>query len=203
MKLNQLICLLLSAGISANVYAAKPEPQPQDVNIINTPNVTVTNPQTSVTVNNDSANPVPVTVQGGITVSRVPQFVGFSDTTVNGGVGWPAVNAACSSKFGAGTRICISTEIYISGGPTLPMASDLVYGWVIEDISLGGFGELAGADSICSGFTQSLDGAGTWNYVINSDTGELKTLNNDGAVTETRTSLPGSCASSFHVTCCQ
>jgi len=70
MKAKHLLILMLTAGISANAYTApsKPPPEPQDVNVMNTPNVTVTNPQTSVTVNNEQGNPVPVS--GTVTVDN-------------------------------------------------------------------------------------------------------------------------------------
>lgn len=61
MRIFHAIFILAASGLVANVNAAKPN---QDVNVVNIPDVTVTNPQTSVTVDNDSANPVPVTVEG-------------------------------------------------------------------------------------------------------------------------------------------
>lgn len=63
------IKLILTASLlsflmlaTPNTWAATPA---KDVNVINTPTVTVTNPQTSVTVDNVANNPVPVTIQGG------------------------------------------------------------------------------------------------------------------------------------------
>ena len=50
MRINYLLILLLAAGFASNVFAEKPK----DMNVVNTPNVTVTNPQTSVTVDNET-----------------------------------------------------------------------------------------------------------------------------------------------------
>ena len=90
MKVSKIIiALLLTAGISA-AYAAKPPPQAQEVIVINDDTqsvpVTVQNPQTSVTV--DNTTPIPVDVQGGITINATElQFVGFSNDVVLGDVG--------------------------------------------------------------------------------------------------------------------
>ena len=88
MRTNKLVFALIIAGFSANTFAAKPPPSgPQDVNVVNTPNVTVTNPLTSVTVDNSLGNPVPVTVQNQSSGTSGPQFVGFTTTTFDGGQG--------------------------------------------------------------------------------------------------------------------
>lgn len=60
--MNTLKLMLFSTIFIGVAYAA-PEKPPQDVNVVNTPNVTIANPQTSVTVDNDSTSPVPVTVE--------------------------------------------------------------------------------------------------------------------------------------------
>lgn len=105
------IALSMTFGLAATTTAAAP-PTPS-VNIANTPlPVTVQNPQTSVTVDNTSANPLPVTVQGGITVQAEPQFVGFSDDTVQGNVGLAGMHAACRDTFGAGARMCLDIEVF-------------------------------------------------------------------------------------------
>ena len=83
MKACQIISLILAVGFIANISAApnpKPPPDPQDVNVVNTPSVTVTNPQTSVTVDNTAGNPVPVTVQNQSNGSPESQFIGFTTT---------------------------------------------------------------------------------------------------------------------------
>ena len=64
MPSKHLITLFLFFWIASNADAAPSAKPPQDVNVVNTPNVTVTNPQTSVTVDNTS--PIPVSVQGDI-----------------------------------------------------------------------------------------------------------------------------------------
>ena len=181
MKAKHLVTLILTAGITANVYAApnpKPPPPPQDVKVINT-----------------TSEPVPVTVQN---PNGERRFVGFSDTTVNGGSGWPAVNAACTSKFGSGARICTGSEIYMNSGPSLPMASDTVYGWVLPEqgVSANRFYN----QGPCGAFKSTSAGQSA-TYIINSDTGELKVASSVSI--EDRIALPGSCASSFAVTCCQ
>jgi len=66
MRINYLLILLLAAGFASNVLAEKPK----DVNVVNNPNVTVTNPQTSVTVDNEAGNPVPVTVHNQASLRR-------------------------------------------------------------------------------------------------------------------------------------
>jgi hypothetical protein len=142
---------------------------------------------------NDETNPVPVTVQN---PNGERQFVGFSDVTVNGGSGWPAVNAACTSKFGTGARICLDSEIYMNGGPSLPMALETVYGLVAPKLPY-----IDGGSNTCFDFKLA-SAISDVTHVINSDTGELKTAS-PGATIEDRFRLPGSCASSYPVTCCQ
>ena len=82
MRMNYFLILLLATGFASNVFAGTSK----DVNVVNTPNVTVTNPQTSVTVDNEAGNPVPVTVQNQ-TSSSLVQLVGFTSTTHNGSLG--------------------------------------------------------------------------------------------------------------------
>ena len=91
MKAKHIIALILTTGISANVYAA-PDKGPQDVNVVN-----------------DATNPVPVTVQN--PMGEV-QFVGFSDDTVQGGVGIIGMHTACRNKFGLGARMCRTIEVF-------------------------------------------------------------------------------------------
>lgn len=76
--LTNLIFLL--SVISIDAYAAKPV---QDVNVINTPTVTIANPQTSVTVDNTVANPVPVTVENSVTITNPQTSVTVDNNSVN------------------------------------------------------------------------------------------------------------------------
>lgn len=130
MKTNILVLALIAVGFAANAFAAKPPPQPeppQDVTVINDDTqsipVTVQNPQTSVTVDNTSGNPVPIT--GSVTVdnaSPIPvnvqnlpsgpsqgQFVGFSTATFNGGQGMVTYTNACQQDYPA-SWMCTSKE---------------------------------------------------------------------------------------------
>jgi hypothetical protein len=113
--------LILAAS---NSWAAPPA---KDVNVINTPAVTVTNPQTSVTVDNSAGNPVPVTIQGGVSVAPNPQFVGFSSDSVEGNVGLVGMHGACALTYGAGARMCIDVEVFKT--PNL-QASSVPSGWI-------------------------------------------------------------------------
>lgn len=178
MKAIQIISLVLVIGFTSNISAApapKPPPGPTDVNVVN-----------------DTSNPVPVIVQN---PSGERQFVGFSDVTVNGGAGWPAVNAACTSKFGNGARVCAAYEIYNNGGPVIPMSPVSTKGWVINsplnktDFRVG---------DTCSAFKYSDPDHHGW--VIDSDTGEIKYTTFS---TENRFFTIGSCQSDFPVACCQ
>jgi hypothetical protein len=112
MKACQIISLILAVGFIANISAApdpKPPPDPQDVNVVNTPSVTVTNPQTSVTVDNTDGNPVPVTVQNQSNGSPASQFVGFTTTTFDGGQGIITYTNACQQEY-PGSWMCSSEE---------------------------------------------------------------------------------------------
>lgn len=108
MKSKHIVALILTAGITANVYAA-PDKLPQDVNVVNTPNVTVTNPQTSVTVDNAAGNPGPVTVQNQSSGCPETQFVGFTKSTFNGGQGVVTYANACRQDY-PGSWMCTSEE---------------------------------------------------------------------------------------------
>ena len=110
MRTNKLVLALIIAVFAANTYAAKPPPPgPQDVNVVNTPNVTVTNPQTSVTIDNGSGNPVPVNVQNQIGTSTQSQFVGFTTAPFNGGQGVVTYTNACQQDY-PGSWMCTSKE---------------------------------------------------------------------------------------------
>ena len=76
--------------------------------MVNTPNVTVTNPQTSVTVDNEAGNPVPVTVQNQ-TSSSLVQLVGFTSTTHNGSLGLFEFARLCQLEF-PNSRMCTTQE---------------------------------------------------------------------------------------------
>jgi len=127
MNTKYLVALILVAGITANVYAVpdKPPPEPQDVNVVNTPNVTVTNPQTSVTVDNAAGNPVPVTVQNQSSGCSESQFVGFTTDTFNGGQGVVTYTNSCQVDY-PGSHMCTSEEFLNSS--SYPATSG--YAWI-------------------------------------------------------------------------
>ena len=104
MRTHCLLILLLATGFASSVFAEKTK----DVNVVNTPDVTVTNPQTSVPVDNETGNPVPVTVQN--QASSAPlQLVGFTRTTHNGGLGLFEFARLCQLEF-PDSRMCTTEE---------------------------------------------------------------------------------------------
>jgi len=119
------IILPLLILATSNTWAAPPA---KDVNVVNTPTVTVTNPQTSVTVDNAAINPVPVTIQGGVSVAPDPQFVGFSSDSVQGNVGLAGMHGACALTYGAGARMCIDVEVFKT--PNLQPVPSVPSGWI-------------------------------------------------------------------------
>jgi hypothetical protein len=124
MKRKHFLALLLTAGIAVANAAPPPKP-PQDVNVVNTPNVTVKNPQTSVTVDNTA--PIPVSVQDGITIQSEPRFVGFSTDSVQGDAGLVGMHGACATTYGEGARMCLDIEVIKTPNPQ-PTPS--VAGWI-------------------------------------------------------------------------
>jgi hypothetical protein len=121
------IALSVTLGLATATTVA--EPPTASVNISNTPlPVTVQNPQTSVTVDNESSNPVPVTVQGDVMVQTEPRFVGFSDDRVQGDVGLVGMHTACRNKYGGGARMCLDIEVFKT--PDLQPNPSNAIGWV-------------------------------------------------------------------------
>ena len=133
MKINHLaIFMIATFGITANVSAARPG---VPVKIINSPTVTVANPQTSVTVDNVANNPVPVTIQGGVSVAPPPQFAGFSSNSVQGNVGLVGMHGECAITYGAGALMCLDIEVFKT--PNLQPVPSVLSGWI--QTSFGGF----------------------------------------------------------------
>lgn len=94
-----LSTLPLFIQISVNAYAA-----PVPVFVVNSPKVTVENPQTSVTVDNSAANPVPVE-------QRSYRYAGHSTTfTLPAGINH--MHATCQTDFGNEARMCTTREFY-------------------------------------------------------------------------------------------
>jgi len=122
-----LIFSFFVMAVSTTLSAAPSKP-PTDVNVVNTPTVTITNPQSSVTVDNAAGNPVPVTIQGGISAAPDPQFVGFSSDSVQGNVGLVGMHGACALTYGAGARMCIDVEVFKT--PNLQPVPSVPSGWV-------------------------------------------------------------------------
>ena len=125
--------ILLSSvllAIAGNVYAQPPFAF--DVNVTNESlGVTVDNPQTEVEIINDSANPVPVVVQGAVSGSSEPRFVGFSNDMVQGNAGLVGVHEACENKFGSGARMCSTAEVFKT--PGISSYPDVAKAWVQPD----------------------------------------------------------------------
>lgn len=122
MKTITLFILIL---VASNTWAAAPA---KDVNVINTPSVTVTNLPASVTVDNSATNPVPVSIQGGVSVAPDPQFVGFSSDSVKGNVGLVGMHGACSLTYGTGARMCTDEEVFKT--PNLQPVPSVPSGWI-------------------------------------------------------------------------
>ena len=121
--------LLSSALLVVAGTAAATPPLSAPVEIVNeSVNVTVDNPQTEVKINNDSTNPVPVVVQGGVSGSSEPRFVGFSDDAVRADVGLVGLHGACKNKFGSGARMCTTEEVFTT--PDLGSYPEVARAWV-------------------------------------------------------------------------
>ena len=187
-QMTKNIYLLLTISLIAfNADAAKPAQDVNvinapDVNVVNTPSVTVTNPQTSVTVDNTTTNPVPVTVQGGLTASA-PQFVGFSNDSVQGDVGLVGMHGACAATYGSSARMCFEIEVFKT--PNLQSVPGVI-GWLQENLTSG---LLFPRNSVASCFQ--------WNVADASGVGAV--LEGDGM----RLGRRLSCATIIPVACCQ
>jgi hypothetical protein len=188
MKTGFVTVFVVTASIVANVDAAPSKP-PQDVNVINTPNVTVTNPQTSVTVtnpqtsvtvDNTASNPIPVTVQNQ-TTGGCPQyqFVGFTTSTHNGGQGIPTLTNACNQEF-PGSRMCTYGEFYSTSPFPSVDATTLAWIWPWDNKT----SRRTVVDTDCS----------AWTSALSSQSGAV--VRGDGAGT---TEL---CSSTLPVACC-
>lgn len=104
------IALSLTLGFAAIATVAAPPTQ--NVNVVNTPLlITVENPSSEVTVNNDATNPVPVTVQNQTAGPAKYQFVGFTAATYDGGQGIVTYTNTCNGEF-LGSRMCTYGEFY-------------------------------------------------------------------------------------------
>jgi len=86
---------------------------------------------TPVTVVNTEASPVPVTVQGDVTVTSEPQFVGFSNDAVQGDVGLVGMHGACAATYGVGARMCLSSEVFKT--TNLQPVPSVPSGWIQHD----------------------------------------------------------------------
>ena len=124
-KIKLFLGASISLLVSMQIVAAPPA---KDVNVINTPTVTVTNPQTSVTVDNAGGNPVPVTIQGGVPAAAHPQFVGFSSNSVQGDVGLVGMHGECATTYGAGALMCLDIEVFKT--PNLQPVPSVPSGWI-------------------------------------------------------------------------
>ena len=154
MKAKYLVALLLTAGMTANVYAA-PDKGPQDVNVIN-----------------DATNPVPVTVQNQSGGCSESQFVGFTTEAFDGGQGVVTYTNACNSTF-PGSHMCTSEEflntinfpagISSSKGWIRPVFQPLVWSRTSSDllIALDASGIKSDPqDLTCKGWGGNLGGTG-------------------------------------------
>lgn len=108
---KKIYLLFAVSFIAFNADAAKPA---KNVNVINTPSVTVTNPQTSVTVDNAENNPVPVKiVEGTPTKSSHPiRYLWMANSGLND-------NGTCSMRL---QSLEARQEIFIIGGTNSQIA---------------------------------------------------------------------------------
>ena len=182
MKLKIIVSAVFVVFIT-NAYAKPPASRTKNVNVVNTPNVTVANPQTMVTVNNGTSNPIPVagavTVSGMVTVdntnpipvnvqnaqSSAPgvQFVGFTGAFFTGNTGIVEFTRECN-RFSAGSRMCTSEEIMNTNTMPLPPAlPGSLLAWVRPVLKPGGafaadasgVSAVTPADLSCSGWRES------------------------------------------------
>ena len=149
--MRKVILSFLILAIS-NIWAA---PKPKNVNVVNTPTVTVTNPQISVTVDNAAGNPVPVTIQGGVSVAPPSQFVGFSSDSVQGDVGLVGMHGACALTYGVGARLCHDVEVFKT--PNLQPVPSVPSGW-IQRLKFSEFGDCIGWSALAKQDTLVLSG---------------------------------------------
>lgn len=90
-----------AALLSTSALAVGPPPVPtQDVNVVNTP---------GVTVENDSNSPVPVTVTN---AGNTYRFVGISTTSTSPDVGINNMTATCQADFGSTAKISTTEELF-------------------------------------------------------------------------------------------
>lgn len=125
MKHDHLILGTIAIIIASNSWASPGNGRgqgPRDVNVINTPNVVVTNPQTSVSIDNTSESPVPVrgTVSLDLT-TPLPvevknasgasyQFIGYSSSPIDTPrVGYQS--ELCRDTFGDAARWATTQEV--------------------------------------------------------------------------------------------
>ena len=190
MRINYLLILLLAAGFASNVFAEKPK----DVNVVNTPNVTVTNPQTSVTVDNETGNPVPVTVQNQASSSPL-QLVGFTSTTHNGGLGLFEFARLCQLEF-PNSRMCTTQEA--ANSINIPTGLPAGNAWVRPVLQSTG-GDSDRAFDLTTGLT------GFANHSLNCDFWSSSSLSNPSMGTIIRNSGGFSvspCNADLHISCC-
>ena len=180
---KNIFLLFVISFITFNANAAKPELLPQDVYVINTP---------TVTVGNDAANPIPVTVQGGITVTSEPQFVGFSNDSVQGDVGLVGMHGACAATYGTDARICLEIEVFNT--PNLQPVPPVPSGWVQSNASQ------TLNNNNCTGWTSAVGRTG---YVLSGERMQLggsSTYTYPGGIL---TTTPANCDELRPVACCK
>ena len=167
MRKNHVIALLPAILFSANVFAGKPPPQPdvpQDVTVVNT-------------------TPIPVEVQGGITIAAEPRFVGFSDSAVRGDVGLVGLHGACRDTYGPGARMCLSIEVFKTPDLESIQIPGFDRGWIAPQIL--DIGNVSAERFDCFGWYGLTEAKG------------LTLLADSMAI------VPDYCSTPFPVACCQ
>ncbi len=98
---KNIILLFTILLTSFPASAAKPETVSEDLNVINSSTVTVTNE---------------------------PRFVGFSNEAVYANTGLAGMHDACASTYGAGARMCLDIEVFKT--PGLKSVPSVTKGWL-------------------------------------------------------------------------
>jgi hypothetical protein len=192
MFLTVLLCLVVF------VMPAYADKKPKDVNVVNTPDVTVVN---------DAANPLTVTVQpDGLTVnvSSVYRFVNYSTATTTGSAGgFIGMHAICQAEFGDSARMCTQEEFWKShtATPLPPPGGSTFRAWVQPTIiAVYVFsGERFHVDWL-GGVFQSKVSCGNW--TLNEPQFDRGLVYQSASGTEQGIWGADRCDSNHHVVCC-
>jgi hypothetical protein len=92
-----------------------------------------------------------------LAVAAEMRFTGFSNNAVSADTGLAGMHHACSSTYGAGTRMCLDIEVFKT--PGLKTVSSVTRGWLQPTSVLSG--DNPGSLS-CNGWSVNTGGAATW-----------------------------------------